>query len=278
MDVATRRGWIGARTANATRTVAVPVLVVAVLVWLVVSVLRAGGASPPPLFAEFIDPGSRSYLDVQLDSSTKSYGAFSAVVPGQGRIWPKGRVQTTQRADGAVELSYDGIGYQDPRVRPGGLAEDPATRQPPLPLVPVRLAGWVDGARHTASVDVWVNGDRHHIAATGQVSGAEDLVDDFLVAMQTGDWNKLYSIESTYMRNGSTRVGFVNELSNGGAVTTISDAREVGPSAYSTTDAGVSYLRTPIRLTYGNGPDATTVHATLVLAVDAGSWKVLGLE
>jgi hypothetical protein len=96
--------------------------------------------------------------------------------------------------------------------------------------------------------------------------------------MRTGDWNRLYDVESSYMRNGSKRPDFVTELSNGGAVTTISDARTVGPSEYSTTDAGVSYLRTPIRLTYGDGPGATKVHATLVLAVDAGSWKVLGLE
>ena len=278
LDVATRRGWIDARTARVTRTAGVPVLVVVVLVWLVVSVLRAGGAGHPPLFAEFVDSSSNSYLDVQLDSSTKSYGAFSAVLPGQGRVWPKDRVQTTQRSDGVVELRYDGIGYQDPYVQPGGGDEDPAVRRPPPPRVPVRFAGQVDAARHAASVDVWVNGQRSHIAATGQVSGAEGVVDDFLGAMRTGDWNELYDIESSYMRNGSKRSTFVTDLSSGGAVTTISDARAVGPSAYSTNDAGVSYLRTPIRLTYGNGPGATKVQATLVLAVDAGSWKVLGLE
>jgi hypothetical protein len=278
LDVATRRGWIDARTARVTRVAGVPVLVVVVLVWLVVSVLRAGGAGHPPLFAEFVDSSSNSYLDVELDSSAKSYGAFSAVLPGQGRVWPKERVQTTQRSDGVVELRYDGIGYQDPYVQPGGGDEDPVVRRPPPPRVPVRFTGQVDAARHAASVDVWVNGRRSHIAANGQVSGAEAVVDDFLVAMRTGDWNRLYDVESSYMRNGSKRPDFVTELSNGGAVTTISDARTVGPSEYSTTDAGVSYLRTPIRLTYGDGPGATKVHATLVLAVDAGSWKVLGLE
>jgi hypothetical protein len=278
LDVATRRGWIDARTARVTRIAGVPVLVVAVLIWLVVSVLRAGGTGHPPLFAEFVAPSSDSYLDVQLDSSAKSYGAFSAVLPGKGRVWPKGPVQATQRPDGVVELFYDGIGYQDPFVQPGGGEQDPAVRRPPPPQVPVRFAGQVDATRHTATVDVWVNGQRSHIAAAGQVSGAEGVVDDFLGAMRTGDWDKLYDIESTYMRNGSKRTDFVTQLSNGGAVTTISDARAVGPSEYSTTDAGVSYLRTPIRLTYGEGPGATKVLATLVLAVDAGSWKVLGLE
>jgi hypothetical protein len=278
LDVATRRGWIDARTARATRIAAVPVLVLAVVVWLVVSVLRAGGAGQPPLFAEFVDPSSNSYLDVELDSSTKSYGSFSAVLPGEGRVWPKDPVQTTQRADGLVELRYDGIGYQDPYVQPGAGDEDPVPHRPPPPRVPLRLAGQVDAARHAASVDVWVDGQRSHIASKGQVSGAEGVVDDFLTAMRTGNWNKLYDIESSYMRNGSKRADFVTELSSGGAVTTISDARTAGPAAYSTTDAGVSYLRTPIRLTYGDGPSATKVHATLVLAVDAGSWKVLALE
>ena len=278
LDVATRRGWIDARTARVTRIAGVPVLVVAVLVWLVVSVLRAGGAGHAPLFAEFVPSSGNSYLDVQLDSSTKSYGAFSAVLPGEGRVWPKGRVQTTERSDGVVELFYDGIGYRDPYMQPGGGDEEPAVRRPPPPQVPVRLAGQVDAARHAASVDVWVNGRRSHIAAAGPVSGGAGVVDDFLGAVRTGNWNKLYDIESTYMRNGSKRRGFVTELSNGGAVTTISDARAVGPPEYSTTDAGISYLRAPIRLTYGDGPEATKVQATLVLAVDAGSWKVLGLE
>jgi hypothetical protein len=80
------------------------------------------------------------------------------------------------------------------------------------------------------------------------------------------------------MRNGSKRTDFVTELSNGGAVTTISDARAIGPSVQSTTDAGVSYVRTRVRFTYGDDPGATQVEATLVLAVDGGSWKVLGLE
>jgi hypothetical protein len=282
LDVATRRGWIDARTARVARTTGVPVVVLVVLVWLVVSVLRAGGAGPPPVFAEFVDVSSSSYIDVQLDSSAKSYGTFSAVLPGQGRVWPKGRVQAEQRDGGVVELRYDGPGYQDPNARPGGVDDAPAgpagQKPPPPQVVPVRLAGQVDAARHVASVDVWVNGERHRIASSGQVSGAEGVVEDFLVAMRTGNWNKLYTIESPYMRNGSKRATFASDLANGGAVTTITEARTTGPTVRSTTDAGVSYARTPIRLTYGEGAGATKVEAILVLAVDAGSWKVLGIE
>ncbi len=255
-----------------------PLVVLVVLVWLVVSVLRAGGAGDPPVFAEFVDPGSSSYLDVELNSSAKSYGTFSALLPGQGRIWPKGRVQTQQRDGGVVELQYDGPGYQDPNAQPGG-GDDAPVQQPPPPLVvPVRLSGQVDAVGHVASVDVWVNGERHHIATSGQVSGADAVVEDFLTAVRTGNWNKLYAIESPYMRNGSKRATFVTDLSSGGAVTTISDARTTGATVTTTTDAGVSYARTPIRLTYGDGAGATKVEATLVLAVDSGSWKVLGIE
>jgi hypothetical protein len=280
LDVATRRGWVDARTARVARTTGVPLVVLVVLVWLVVSVLRAGGAAEPPVFAEFVDPGSSSYIDVQLDDTTKSYGTFSALLPGQGRVWPKEPVQTQQRDGGVVELRYDGPGYQDPNAQPGGADETPAGQPPPPPpqVVPVRLAGQVDAARHVASVDVWVDGERHHIASNGEVSGAEGVVEDFLQAMRTGNWNKLYTVESPYMRNGSKRATFVTDLANGGAVTTISDARTTGPTVRSTTEAGVSYARTPIRLTYGDDPGATKVDATLVLAVDSGSWKVLGIE
>ena len=61
---------------------------IAVLLLLVTAVYRAGGAAAPSAYAEFVDPSSGSYLDVQLDSSRTSYGAFSAVVPGLGRVWP----------------------------------------------------------------------------------------------------------------------------------------------------------------------------------------------
>ena len=88
LDVATRRGWVDARTARVARTAGVPLVVLVVLVWLVVSVLRAGGAAEPPVFAEFVDPATSSYIDVQLDDTTKSYGTFSALLPGQGRDRP----------------------------------------------------------------------------------------------------------------------------------------------------------------------------------------------
>jgi hypothetical protein len=256
----------------------VPVLALGALVWLVVAVLRGGGTGPPPVYAEFVDPSSSSYLDVQLDRSTTSYGAFSAVLPGEGRIWPAARVEARQRNPPLVELHYQGAGYRDPQAQPGGLPEDPSQRQPPPQVVQVRLVGQVDAAGHSASVDVWVNGARHHIGSPGQVRGAEEVVDDFLAALQTRDWDKLYNIEAGYAHTGTKRSDFVTEMADAGAVTCISGAETTGSTTYSTTQAGVSYARTPIRLTYGPCAATARVDAALVLVVDGGTWKVLSLQ
>jgi hypothetical protein len=278
LDVAIRRGWIHPGTARAMKIAGVPVLALSALVWLVVSVLRAGGSGPPPVYAEFVDPSSSSYLDVQLDRSTMSYGAFSAVVPGEGRVWPAARVEARQRNPRVVELHYEGVGYRDPQVQPGGPPADPPQRWRKPQVVHLRLVGQVDAAGHIASVDVWVNGDRHHIGSTGEVRGAEAVVDDFLVALRTSDWDKLYGIEAAYTRNGIRRNDFVTQMANAGAVTCISGAETIGSTTYRTTAAGASYARTPIRLTYGTCAATARVEAALVLVVDGGTWKVLAVE
>jgi hypothetical protein len=256
----------------------VPVLALGALVWLGVAVLRAGGAGPPPVYAEFVDQSSSSYLDVQLDSSTKGYGAFSAVLPGDGRVWPAGRVEASHQNPRALELHYEGAGYRDPQVQPGGLIGDPPQPGRKPQGVHLRLVGQVNAAGHIASVDVWVNGNRHHIGSAGQVSGAEAVVDDFLAALRTSDWDKLYGIEAAYMRNGIRRSDFVTEMANAGAVTCVDSAETTGPTTYSTTRAGASEARTPIRLTYGPCAATARVDAALVLVVDGGAWKVLSLE
>jgi hypothetical protein len=273
-----RRGWINASTARVVKIYGVPVLVLGALVWLVVTVFRTGGVGPPPVYAEFVDPSSGSYLDVQLDRSMTSYGEFSAVIPGQGRVWPRARVEARQRDPRVVELHYDGVGYQDPQVQPAGVPADPPPRRPKPQVVNLRLVGQVDPARHLASVDVWVNGDLHHIGSVGQVSGAEAVVGDFLAAILTRDWDKLYGIEAAYMRTGIKRNDFVTDMANAGAVTCISDADTIGSTTHSTTRAGVSYARTPIRVSYGTCAGTARVQTTLVLVVDGGSWKVLSLE
>ena len=248
---------------------------IALLLLLVTAVFRAGGAATPSAYAEFVDPSSGSYLDVQLDSSRTSYGAFSAVVPGQGRVWPKAPVSTEDGTGSVVELRYDGAGFRDPRVMPGGRDDQrPAQRPEPVRL---RLAGQVDPVRHVASVDVWVNGERHHISSSGQPDGAQTVVDGYLTALRTHDWDKLYSLETVSMRNGSKRSDVVTGLATGGVITEITGARTTGPLTLSDR-AGTTYGRAPIRVTYGSGPDRTTVDAVLVVAVDGGSWGVLTVE
>lgn len=276
LDGAVRRGWLTPRAAGAVRIAGVPVLVLGALVWLVVSVFRAGGAGDPRPLATFADPSSGSYVDVQLNSALKSYGAFSAVVAGQGRVWPTQRVQVTPGADGEVELRYDGTGRRDPQVQPG-VPDERTGPRPRGEVVRLRLLGRVDTVAQRASVDVWVNGTRHRIVSTGQPGGADDVVNDFLVAVRTANWNQLYEIESSFMRNGNRRSKFVTEMTHAGVVNTVSGARAIGPTSY-TMYAGAVQARAPIRLTYGAGAETTKVDATLVLAVEAGAWRVLAVE
>jgi hypothetical protein len=256
----------------------VPVLVLGALVWLVVAVLRAGGAGPAPQYAEFVDSSSSAYLDVQLDRSRTSYGAVSAVVPGEGRVWPAARVEARQRNPRVLELHYEGVGYRDPAVQPGGLPGDSPQRRPTPQVIHLRLVGQVDAASRIASVDVWVNSDRHHIGSSGEVRGAEAVVDDYLAALLTRDWDKVYGIEAAYTLNGIRRNDFVTQMASGGAVTCISGAETIGSTTYSTTRAGVSYARAPIRLTYGPCAASARVDAALVLVVEGGTWRVLSVE
>jgi hypothetical protein len=251
------------------------VLVVAVLLLLVLTVFRAGGAGAPSAYAEFVDPSSGSYLDVQLDSAKSNYGNFAAVVPGQGRVWPKAKVDAAQGSGGAVELRYDGAGYRDPRVKPGGRDELRPLKEPEA--VRLRLVGQVDPVRNVASVDVWVDDERHRIASAGPPGGAQAVVDGFLTAIRTQDWDKLYSLQTAYMRNGSKRSDLVTGLSTGGVITEVTGARAMGPTTFSLR-GGTTYGRTPVRLTYGSGAEKTTLDAELVIAVDGGSWAALTLR
>jgi hypothetical protein len=262
--------------AGAVRFAGVPVLVIGVLVWLVITVFRAGGAGAPAPDAEFVDGAGGSYLDVQLDRSKQNYGSLAVVIAGKGRVWPKARVSISEDSANRVELHYQGDGFRDPRVTPRSRDEQPRPLKRPE-RVRLQLAGHVDPTRHLALVDVWVNGEEHRITAVGEPSGAQAVVEDFLQAVRTGDWDTLYSIETSYMRNGSKRREFPVAMANAGVITTVTAARATGPTAFSIR-FGASLARTPIQLTYGVGPGATSVDATLVCAVAGGAWGVLSLE
>ena len=262
--------------AGAVRLVGVPVLVLGVLVWLVITVFRAGGAGTAAPDAEFVDGANGSYLDVQLDTSKQNYGSFAAVISGLGRVWPETRVGTSEGAGNSVELRYEGDGFRDPRVQLRFRDEQSRPLRRPE-AVRLRLAGQVNPARHIALIDVWVNDEEHRITSAGEPSGAQAVVDHFLQAIRTGDWETLYSVETSYMHNGSTRSEFVSATANAGVITTATAARATGPTTFSNR-SGASLARTPIQLTYGTGPDATSVDATVVCAVAGGAWGVLTLE
>jgi hypothetical protein len=273
-DAAVVKRWVTPRRAAVLRTVGVPVLVVAALVWLAVVVLRAGGSGPPRLTAEFPDVSGGSYLDVQLNHSVKAFGSFSAFLPGEGRVWPTARVKGTRTSAGAVNLSYDGAGYLDAAARADGTTSAHHFRPRRVRL---RLVGQVGPTDHRASVDVWVNGRHWRIVSRAEVGGAEAVVSQFLGAVNDHDWNRLYDLSDRYMRNGVPRNKFVIGI-GAGAANRITEAQAMGPTTYTTTGAGVRFARVPIRLTYGSGTAMMTVDAALVLAVDTGGWKVLSVE
>jgi hypothetical protein len=266
------------RAERVLRVAGVPLIVVGVLAWLAVTVLRAGSAGDPAAYAEYVDPATGSYIDVQLDDASPTFGTFSVVVPGAGRVWPvpDADVDTSRGPGGTVELRYDGPGLRDPQVQPR-VPYDPPREQTEPQEVQLRLAAQVDTERQVATVEVWVDGDRQRLQGSAPLTGARPVVEDFLEAVRAGDWDRVYTLESMFMRNGSKRGDFVVNLANAGAITSVSAARPTGETEYSTR-AGASYARTPIRLTYGTGPDAPSVDATLVLALTGGRWSVLSVE
>ena len=175
-------------------------------------------------------------------------------------------------------LHYDGVGHLDPRPRPSN-DDEPGVRRV-SEKVRLRLTGSVDPDRHTASVDLQVNNDAPlHIESSGRPGGADAVVDEFVSAVRHRDWNALYDVETVSMHNGSSRKDLVTAMPYAGAITNVRGIRTTGPTRVSSS-AGVSYARTPIRLIYTTGADATptTLDATLVLVLDGGTWAVLGVE
>lgn len=273
LDTLAERVRVSPRTIGILSAVGVPLLVLGVLARVVVGVLPAGGTGQAGVYAEFVDPSTGSYLDVQLDPSASTYGAFSAVLAGGARIWPRAAVESSRAGTHEVELFYEGPGYAYPPADPTRDAARVVARR-----VLLRLDGRVDPAAHTASVDVWVDGTRHHIGSTGQVAGADIVAENFLAAMTGHDWNRLYDIAAAPMVRGTKRSDFVTDMAGAGAAPRVTHVRPTGPMTFSTSAAGVSYARLPLRLTYGAGAGATTNTAALVLVVDGGAWKVLSLE
>jgi hypothetical protein len=230
--------------------------------------------TPAQLSAGFLDVSHGSYLRVQLDSTADNYGAFTVSIPGVGLVWPAAPAVATPVSPQVVKLRYDGNGSEDAEAHLDG--EFGVGFQPggPTQQITLRLVGQVDPTHRTASVEVWVNGTHYHIGATSAPSNAAAVVVAYLGAIRTSDWPALYGITDSSLRNGMTQTDFAAAMAGSEGTTGISDAKTTGPTTYTTNEAGISYARTPIRLTYGTGTAATTQDGTLVLIQDAGSWKV----
>jgi hypothetical protein len=254
----------------------VPALVLVALAALVLTVLRAGGAAPPSAYAEFVDTSGRSYIDVQLNAEATSYGAFAAVLPAEGRVWPTERVDVQQGPGDMLTVRYDGEGKRDPGVQPG-MRYMPKKTDPAPETVALRLSGQVDPAGERAEVDVWVDGVQHRISAQRRPDGDQAALQQLLRALSTQDFDRLYTLSSAGMRNGSTRSSYTTDLANAGVINDVTAARATGPTTY-TVRYGTRYARTPVRFTYGSGADARDVDATLVLVLADGTWSLLTVE
>ncbi len=273
---AARRLRLQPAAARVVRVRVVPALVLVALAALVFSVLRAGGAAPPSAYAEFVDSSGRSYIDVQLNDEASSYGAFAAVLPGSGRVWPTERVTVQQGPGDMLTIRYDGEGKRDPRVQPG-MRYMPRRTDPPPDVVGLRLAGQVDPAGERAEVDVWVDGVQHRIVSQRRPDGDQAALQQVLRALSTQDFDTLYTLSSAGMRNGSTRASWTKDLANGGVINDVTAVRATAPTT-STVRHGTRYARTPVRFTYGSGADARDVDATLVLVLADGTWSLLTVE
>ncbi len=273
---AARRLRLEPAAARVLRVRVVPALVLVALVGLVLTVLQAGGAAPPSAYAEFVDRTGRSYLDVQLNPDATSYGAFAAVLPGEGRVWPTERVSVQQGPGDMVTLQYDGEGKRDAGVQPG-MRYMPKRTDPKPEEVALRLVGQVDPAGERADVEIWVDGVRHELTADRRPGGDQVALQQLLRALATQDFDTLYTLSSAGMRNGSTRSSYTRDLANAGVINDVTAARATAPTTY-TVRYGTRYARTPLRLTYGSGADATDVDATLVLVLADGTWSLLTVE
>jgi hypothetical protein len=236
-------------------------------------------ADPPaPLSAGFLDVARGSYLRVQLDQAADNYGAFTVSIPGVGLAWPASPAAVKVERPHAIRLSYDGAGSKDPEAHLDAEFGVGLQAGGPAQQVELRLIGHIDPAHHTASVEVWVDGKHYHIGATATPTTAGPVVAAYLAAVRTGDWASLYAIADSSLRSGMTQDEFSKAMAGSDGASGISDATATGPTTYTTNEAGISYARTPIRLTYGTGTSATKQDGTLVLILEAGNWKVFTVE
>jgi len=255
-----------------------PILGLAAAVVVVTSTSGKAADPPAPLSSGFLDVMRGSYLRVQLDRAAGNYGAFTVSIPDVGLIWPEKPAAVTVESPQVVKLRYDGPGSKDAEARLD--TEFGVGFQPDGPTQPIslRLIGEVNPVHHTASIEVWLDGRHYHIGATAAPTTADPVVAAYLTAVRTGDWAALYGIADSSLRRGMTQSDFAAVMAGSDGATRISDAKAVGPTAYKVNEAGISYGRTPIRLTYGTGTSTTTEDGTLVLILEAGIWKVFTVE
>ena len=244
-----------------------------------VTIPSRGNASPAPgpLSAGFLDARNGIYLRVQLNSATGNYGAFTVSIPRVGLVWPAAPASAVASTRD-VRLRYSGRGTAAPSARLDREFGVGFQQAGPTNRITLRLAGEVDPHHHTAAIEVWVNDREYHLTALGEPHTAGPVVTAYLTDVSNGDWAALYSITDSSMHQGKTQAEFVAAMKAAQGASTITGATVSGPTTYFTNSAGISYARTPIKVTYQSGGQTTTQAGTLLLINEAGAWKVFTVE
>jgi hypothetical protein len=232
-------------------------------------------ASTPPgaLTSGFQDKSSSDYLRVQLDSSSGNYGAFIVALPGVGLVWPTQVASASIRSDHSTQLRYDGNGYLDAQAHLDpefGVTYEPSGQ---VQQVSLRLIGQVDAAHGTGSLEIWVAGVHYHFASSRVTSGADAVVQQVLTAYQNADWNALYGLADSSVRQSMTQEQFAGQISQAFAGLTVTGASTGGAISYSTSTTGIDYASVPFTVSLRRAGPSKTFSGTLILINDQGAWR-----
>lgn len=238
---------------------------------------RAEAANAPTQLPQgYLDVTSGDYVRAQLDPKDSLAGTFVVAIPGVGLVWAGGPGQVTVNSENSTHLTYDGTGAKDPTA---GLDPEFGIRyrqQGPPQQIQLRVIGQFDPPHKTASVEVWINDQHTHIGALGSTAtpSAADAASTYLRLLKAGDWAGLYALLDDDSQRGISSADYAQGMAGAPQTQGIASTSADAP-AVSTNDAGVTYARVPIHLTYASKPPTA---ATLTLILSSSGWKVFTVK
>lgn len=238
---------------------------------------RAEAASAPTQLPQgFLDVSSGDYVRAQLDPKDSLAGSFVVAIPGVGLVWASGPGKVTVDSQNSTHLTYDGAGAKDPTATLDPEFGIRYRQQGPPQEVKLRVIGQFDPPHKTASVEVWIDGQHTHIGALGSAAtpSATDAASTYLRLLKAGDWAGLYALLDDDSRKGVSAAEFAQGMAGAAEAQGITSTSADAP-AVSTNDAGVTYARVAIHLTYASKPPTS---ATLTLIMSSSGWKVFTVK